>query len=174
MTYFEWLEHQVTYFCAPSTNHNLLRKLHSLTYVPFIDRDKNRAIDGINIRNEYFGEYGQDSTIIDTPCSFLEFLIALARRMDYIYGDVHEDRTRDCFWTLLRNMGVIELDDSVDEEYLNQMVEEAVDRVINRTFETNGEGSLFPLQNPREDQRNVEVWYQMNQYLAEAMEAEGR
>lgn len=174
MTYFEWLERQVTYFDDSYTYHNLLGKLYSLPYIPVIDMDQNRALDGIHIRNDYFGEYGEDQNIIDSPCSFLEFLLGLARRMNYIYGDVYEDRTKDCFWTLIRNIGLKELYDKTYEVNPERIVEEAVDRVNNRTFETDGFGGLFPLQNPRENQRNVEVWYQMNQYLAEAMSEEGR
>lgn len=174
MTYLEWLKSQVTYFEDSSTYHNLLEKLYSLEYIPVIDMDQNRALDGVHIRNDYFGEYGKDENIIDSPCSFLEFLLGIARRMNYIYADIHEDRTKDCFWTLIRNIGLKELNDLAKDEYLNSTVEEVVDRVNNRTFEKDGFGGLFPLQYPRENQRNVEVWYQMNQYLAEAMTEEGR
>lgn len=178
MTYFEWLQHQVLYFDQPLEHGKLLRKLYSLAYIPIVDHDENRMLDGIFLRNEYFGEYDTDQNIIDSPCSFLEFLIGLSRRMNFIYGNVYEDRRKDCFWTLIRNMGVYDYNDeyydSFGEDRVDKMVEEAVNRIVYRTYGVDGTGGLFPLQNPRENQRNVEVWYQMNQYLAEAMSEEGR
>lgn len=174
MTYFEWLEKQVVYFDKQYTYHNLLSVLYSVEYIPRIDKDQNRLIDGIYIRKEYFDKYRTDQSIVSLPCNFLEFLIGLARRMNYIYGDVYEDRTKDCFWTLIRNMGLSELNDLSYEKHNEHDILFAVYRVINRTYDVTGDGGLFPLQNPRENQRNVEVWYQMNQYLAEAMSEEGR
>ena len=42
-----------------------------------------------------------------------------------------------------------------------------LDGFINRQYEANGEGGLFPLKGVCEDQREVEIWYQMNAYLYE-------
>lgn len=168
-TYFAWLKDQVEYYDGPKHD-ELLAILHSLEYIPVIARDDDRALDGINLRNEYFKECGDRSQVIDSPCSFLEFLIGLARRMNFIYARLDEDRTADCFWTMLRNAGISYEDSTCDPD----MVEEVVDRINHRRYEPSGEGSLFPLESPRSNQRNVEIWYQMNQYLAEAMRKAGR
>lgn len=178
MTYFGWLKTLVEYFDTPIPHMQLFRRLHQNTFIPVIERDQNRADDGIALRDEAPKLLVPEETIstIDSPCSFLEFLIALARRMNYIYARPDEDRTQDCFWTLLRNLGLDELDDS-QYSYLgvaDEMVDAAVSRVNDRTFETNGYGGLFPLEHPRMNQRNVEIWYQMNQYMIEVLKNEGR
>lgn len=174
MMYLEWLKDQVVYFDTPFTYDRLLDKLYTREYIPILTRDKNRANDGIALRSEYLDDYPDD--IVDaSPCSFLEFLIALARRMNYIYADVHEDRTQDMFWTLIFNMGLYDHHDfSYDHLDGDIVTDEAVDRIIDRTYEENGYGGLFPLDNATTNQRNVEIWYQMNQYLSEVMKKEGR
>lgn len=171
-TYLDWLKSQVEYFDGPRHN-SLLDKLYSIAYIPLLERDWNRYEDGIALRNEYFGGKRPDDNIIDSPCSFLEFLIALARRMNYIYAEVHEDRTQDCFWMMINNLVINFVDDIWDEE-CNQIIDLAVTRVVERIYDPDGNGGLFPLANPPTNQRNVEVWYQMNQYLAELMREEGR
>lgn len=167
-TYFNWLKDQVEYFDGPKHD-DLLAALHAIEYIPIMSKDNNRAVDGINLRDEYFKECGDRSQVIDGPCSFLEFLIALARRMNYIYARMDEDRTADCFWTMLQNAGIM-----IDERYDDEYIRIVVDNIINRAYHPDGSGGLFPLDNPRTNQRNVEVWYQMNQYLTEVMRKEGR
>lgn len=174
MTYLDWLKNQVEYFDGPRHN-QLLNKLHDLPFTPIIERDENRAYDGIHLRDEYFDEYGDDAYIIDTGCSFLEFLVALARRMNYIYARVDEDRTADCFWMLIDNLGIY-YSDEIDASFFKKRekyVEFAVKNVNDRSYQENGRGGLFPLRHPRTNQRNVEIWYQMNQYLNELMSEEG-
>ncbi len=177
-TYFDWLKTLVEYFDMPFPHDQLLRRLYQNIFIPVISRDQNRADDGIALRDEAPKLLVPEETInaINSPCSFLEFLIGLARRMNYIYARPEEDRTQDCFWTLLRNLG---LDGLNDERYsylgvADEMVDAAVGRVNERTFEPNGYGGLFPLEHPRMNQRNVEIWYQMNQYMIEVLKNEGR
>ena len=170
MMYLDWLKSQVEYFDGPKHN-CLLDNLYEFAYVPTIDRDRNRYYDGIELRDEYFKEFTDDPMIIDAQCSFLEFLIALARRMNYIYARIDEDRTADCFWMLVNNLR-INFDDESD--YFIGDISAAVDAVNTRSYQQDGTGGLFPLKHPRENQRNVEVWYQMNQYLNELMVEEGR
>ena len=40
-----------------------------------------------------------------------------------------------------------------------------IDRLIWRTYETNGEGSLFPLRMSAADQKHIEIWHQFCEYL---------
>jgi hypothetical protein len=40
-------------------------------------------------------------------------------------------------------------------------------RLNRRLYTTSGYGGLFPLEEPKEDQRKVEIWYQMMAYLGE-------
>lgn len=175
-SYFEWLKSQVEYFDTAGDHEFLFKKLYEKEYYPLIDRDQNRFDDGVALRNEYKNYiFPDEDLVIDTPCSVLEFLVALARRMNYIYARIDEDCTPDMFWLMLEN---IELESMEDETYFDfggdNFVDEKISMVLDRTYGNDGDGNLFPLSNPRTNQRNVEVWYQMNQYLNEKMGLEGR
>lgn len=170
--YLSFLENKVEFFTDSGTHNRLFEKLHSIPYTPHLPDDENREQDGIDLRDEYYSE--NDGLFIDTPCSFLEFLIALSIRSGFIYSPVSTDYTRELFWRYLENLGLRSL---TDDAYLpngDEIVEKAVNMVVNRTYAPSGLGNIFPLDNPQQDQRNVEVWYQMNQYLRELMVAEGR
>lgn len=168
-TYYDWLKDQVELFDNRGRSDALLCELHSITYIPMLTLDKNRECDGLELRDIYDKEYdGYEVTFqVDTPCSMLEFLVALARRMNYIYARDNENTTSRMFWLMINNVG---LSINSTEEEINRTME----RIIRRDYGANGEGNLFPLKMPRDNQRNVEVWYQMNQYLIEIMAEEGR
>ena len=48
-----------------------------------------------------------------------------------------------------------------------ETVEEILNRVVWRTNESDGTGGLFPLSRPYLDQRDVEIWSQLNAFLLE-------
>lgn len=169
--YLNWLKDKVERFDDRGNHEFLFRKLYVTAVYSVIKADANREADGIALRDEYSG-YNPEA--IDGPCSFLEFLIALAKRMNYIYARVDEDCFQDMFWLLLENLEI----SLSDEEYIEAggdiYVDERIHAVLDRTFDINGVGGLFPLKHPRQNQRRIEIWYQMNQYLTEVMKDEGR
>jgi len=94
-------------------------------------------------------------------CSFLEMLVALSRRLAF----QEEREPRDWFWEMMDNLGLAKHTD--DYDYSEEEVNDILDRVIWRTYYTNGEGGLFPLRHASADQRHIELWYQMCAYLLE-------
>ena len=93
----------------------------------------------------------------------LELLITLARDLSFqMDGEV-----RAWFWHLIEVLGLTHCSDRYYDKQAEMEIHEALERVIFRTYEPSGEGGLFPLQHPREDQRNVELWYQLNAYILE-------
>lgn len=46
-------------------------------------------------------------------------------------------------------------------------IDDILQQVIFRTYTASGIGGLFPLKSPRDDQRRVELWYQLCSYLLE-------
>jgi hypothetical protein len=46
-------------------------------------------------------------------------------------------------------------------------VNQILTNLVERTYQKNGKGGLFPLKQPAKDQRRVEIWYQMAAYLNE-------
>jgi hypothetical protein len=93
-------------------------------------------------------------------CNILEFLIGVATRLNEAdYDPTMPDRVGPWFWTLMENLEAIEAEDP--------WIEHSFKRINTRDYCSDGYGGLFPLKNPHEDQRNVEVWYQMQAYLME-------
>ena len=93
----------------------------------------------------------------------LEMLVALADRMSY-YAD------GDWFWEMIENLGLLPYNDSnfYDDKYVgNYSVSRILVTFLGRKYLKNGTGGLFPLQHTRKDQRRVELWYQMCEYLEE-------
>jgi hypothetical protein len=58
-------------------------------------------------------------------------------------------------------------DDDFPTGQAGMLVEQKINRVLERTYKPNGEGGLFPLKNTCKNQKRVEIWYQMNSYIHE-------
>lgn len=142
------------------THWRLLRQLHSIEFVWLISKDENRAEDGRALRYEWADgiKFHVDPIWLAHGCSFLEMLIALSRRLAF-EGDGHP---HVWFWHLLENINLTAYNDA---HFNSHDVDEIVDTVVWRTYDRNGRGGLFPLRRARRDQRQVELWYQMNAYL---------
>lgn len=165
--YFQWLYGQVGSLEEKNPSHTyweLLRQLYNKEFVWIIQNDDNRAIDGQALRREFIdqeGITGVDSGWMQLSCSMLELLIALSRRLAFEDGsEVHI-----WFWRLIENLGLERFNDNT--RVPTKLVEGTLNRLIFRTYDRKGHGGLFPLNRTREDQREVELWYQLNEYLIE-------
>lgn len=176
-TYYSWLRDKVEFFDERGQHENLFQFLHKTPYIVTLSLDSNRAADAVHLRDMYQDEYNGslEEFVVDTGPSVFEFLIALAMRMNYIYSRTNENVTVRMFWEILDNIGIGGFDDA---HYISlggdERVKEAIDMVMHRQYDEDGIGGLFPLEDPQENQRNVEIWYQMNHYLIEKMRREGR
>lgn len=165
--YFNWIC-QVMH--ADDPDHGLMHlmaELYSIEFTWTVDMDENRAMDGIALRENWFMADAEEAWD-RAPCSVLEMMAALAIRIDEeIMWDPDEgERAHIWFWEMVSNLGLGELDDSVWSWESRALVEEAVLRMTDRTYSTDGIGGLFPMPGCREDQREVEIWYQMQRYFA--------
>lgn len=150
-------------FILPAPNHKhyhfLINELYSKEFVPVIGKDENRVVDGLYLRNEL----GCKDSTDDKPCSILEMLIALSGRFDGNSGfDPEEVYTN--FWSMMNNIGLDQYDDL---NYSESQVWSILYIFENRTYGFNGKGGIFPLKHPKNDQRNVELWDQMQEWLIE-------
>lgn len=173
--YFVWLYSQIGSVKTRTGNRThwqLLKQLHEMEFSWFIPNDDNRVEDGKDLRDEFFrennvrGEYPEWEGL---ECSFLEMLIALSRRLSF----EADGEPRWWFWHLLENLELTRWNDAIyDIEEPSHWidVEEKAERVINRTYDYYGNGGLFPLDNPSEDQTQVEIWYQLSAYIIEREE----
>lgn len=151
----------------------LARDLHSIEFRAKLPADKNRGMDGMQLRVDFMQQHGAFGSATNRgPCTMLEFFVALARRMSFLMcGNDSQHHTEYYFWVMMRNLGLIKLTDD-KWNYLNGdfFCEEAVWRVLNRQYDPDGNGGIFPLRKYSEDQRSVEFWYQMQAWLGENCE----
>lgn len=152
----------------------LAHDLYRRPFISVIPHDENRASDGLELREEYLREIHYPKYIeIEGECSVLEMLIGLARRMDFETSDPYDicdvtDRTAYWFWEMIDNLGLLAFSDDCYVDYGGMtQADRAIDRLLEREYSWNGEGGLFPLEKTNTDQRDVELWYQMNAYLME-------
>lgn len=165
--YYYWLLDQVMYDSMKKYGRNyskLLKAMRRKAFTWTIPNDENRANDGKNLRTKFYMECGYTEEI-KGACSFLEMSIALAMR---IHNDIFEhdpgSRPSRWFWLMMENCG---LDAYTDECFDELMVNKLMDRVIRRRYSKTGKGGFFPLKRPQADQKEVEIWYQMQQFLIE-------
>lgn len=136
-------------------------------YVAFIPNDVNRAVDGTNLRRRF--EYETSLRLPELgECTVLEFLIGLAIRLnETVYNNENPNQEAYWFWVLIENLQLDAYTDFYPFKDLHHGVQMAFEILNDRLYATNGHGGLFPLKNTEEDQRHVEVWYQMQAYLHE-------
>ena len=142
----------------------MLRTLGKTEFYSIIDKDDNRAGDGLYLRELFCEEckYGANeyNMINAGPCSVLEMLIALSRRLA---GSQNTYTVEDIFWMMCNNIGVAkdDLHVNVDEMRHN------LDVFLSRKYRKDGKGGLFPLKKHKNDQTQIEIWIQANAWLNE-------
>ena len=164
--YFEWLVNKV------DPNHmgdrEVLKKLYERPFTwkkrGNIARDENRAIDGLVLRKLYLKETGLLLGNPPAEATVLEVLVALSINIDNGLVAGNGDQAR-WFWLMVDNLGLTRPGAPVN--YI-------LNRWLAREFNWNGEGSPFPLQNCKFDQRRVELWLQACGYFSEPIEREER
>jgi hypothetical protein len=162
--YFDWLVKQVCSVGGEKFNSTLLEWLFLKEFLWSVHNDDNRVADGVDLRHEFLEDQDLEADYEWThiACSFLEMLIGLSRRLSFMTGW----ELSASFWVLMENLELISMDNA---HFSSSEVDHILDRVIYRTYEPDGRGGLFPLSDPGEDQRNVEIWYQMNAWVSEQM-----
>jgi len=172
-TYFVWLYSQVgdpRIKGLHRTYWKVLKKLFTKEFVWIVPNDDNRVEDGRELRYEFVHDEGLndvDPDWLHLGCSMLELLVGLSRRLAF----VAEGEPSGWFWHLMENIG---LGGYTDERlnpramrYTELEVDEILERIIYRTYHPSGDGGLFPLKNTPNDQRHIELWYQMSEYVLE-------
>lgn len=176
--YFKWLYGQISdpEITDPSLTYwNVLRKLYQTEFKGRIPNDENRLADGVELRVEFLHSEGITSVDdvdihwLELDCSFLELMVGLSRRLAYESIDGGEPHF--WFWQLMENLSLLRYNDS--RKLMIKRIDGILDRVIERQYEANGDGGFFPLRYPTQDQREVELWYQLNAYLQELEREEG-
>lgn len=173
-SYFDWLCSLVN--LKPGTFDILLHELFSIPFKWKRKLDIDRSEEVYVLRGEYLTEEGtiEYQELMQIPPSVFEVLICLSKSMDEILeSDSVGDRTRIWFWELIDNLGLSAFPDAsfveVFGEDLNRLnvIHDICDRWLERQFEKDGSGSPFPLENPYEDQRCIDIMDQLQAYVME-------
>ena len=171
--YFEWLLSFVynDHYFKNLSYRRILKYLYLREFYYILPMDENRVQDGTDLRYRFGRENNIDDREIATsldirPCSVLEMMVALSCRIEesiMINYDIG-NRTGQWFWEMMNSLG---LSHETDSNFNIQVINDILYDFLERHYEPNGHGGLFTLNNPPEDLRKVEIWYQMNWYLEE-------
>ena len=169
--YIDWIVERM----RGEHHHLLFEQLHDIAFkwMPDVPMDENRESDGRRLRIIFEANSGVALPREGEgwPASFLEVLAALAETMEDSIMHSPESGTDSStwFWLMMDNMGLAQCDDIWMGKHGNacSYVQNRVDDVMLRRYDSDGSGGLFPLQKPRLDQRKVQLWYQMNAYILE-------
>lgn len=159
-TYFNWLCAKVSLNKGPMYL-DLMRILHKTEFVWIIPGDRNRAEDGQELRLNFLREafIKRNEAWLQDPCSILEFLIAFANRA-YFQTDTS---LNDWFWQFMTNLDLAEYRQVSESDM--PVIEDILSTLVWRTYDPSGHGGMFPMRWPKDDQREVEIWYQFFAYL---------
>lgn len=171
--YFEWMYNFVCgeRYSKKISYRKLLMRLHDTEFTYCLQRDENRAEDGLSLRYRYVYHNGYDEEVvnyIDGPCSVLEMMIALASRCEETIMDdpAKGNRTGQWFWSMVVSLG---LGGMTDDRFDRKYVDDTLARFLNRCYDADGRGGLFTVRHCEQDLRTVEIWYQMCYYLDSIM-----
>lgn len=163
--------------------------------IPFewdLDKDENRMWDGLAMRRTFYDifewiddewkwsdvkallerSYFYSNNIDRGTCSVFEMICGLGWRMERDIMRVEEMGDRTAVWisSMLKNLGLLNFDDDIWREGSIDCwdrTRKIVYRMMRRQYKDNGRGGLFPLKKPVGDQRDIQIWDQMNLWLYE-------
>lgn len=147
-------------------HYNLLKQLHDMefTWADEVKMDRNRASDGEYLRIAFFRDLGIRDGDFEYPCSVLEMLVALAKRIgEELISPIGSDGKEHIdyiFEMFLVNLGVSEVTSSAD-------VIEIISFWMDRMYGDDGIGSIFYLPYDINGFKNEEIWRQTYIFLTE-------
>lgn len=165
--YFEWLLKKIEPEGLENFNYyELCKWLFERPFIWSIRNDANRAADGIALRKDYIQSGKKISqSLMSRQCSVFEMLVALSVRVDNdILGDPTVYNGHILFWVMIENLGL----DVYDDPFFDpEAVDEILDIWLKRRFREDGSGSIFCVKNCVRNQKKIEIWFQMCDFLNE-------
>lgn len=170
--YYEWL---LDFVCTDEDRNlysNLLSHLYNKDFEWVRPLDRNCAVYGIKMRDEWLNTVRKRWYFDKNECSILEVMVSLATRMEenVMSNVVFGDRTAYWFWLMIQNLGLIEMDDRYYEE---EKVEKILNKFLDRRYKKDGNGGLFVIKDRNIDMRNVDIWQQAMGFLRKYVENDG-
>lgn len=172
--YFNYLEGIICNSDLINCYSTLLDILYRIDFRWSVHNDDNRISDAMELRYNYQADCNISNDDMEEllliPCSIIEVICGLAIRMDDFMrdpeGGAHIDRW---FWELISNLGLIDFTDDAFKKGAWSLddVRKITDIFMDRTYDELGRGGLFPRNVCYKDQRECELFEQMNGYLNE-------
>lgn len=153
--YLRWLIDLVTTPDEANRYQEIFKLLYSQPYVPVHIMDENRAIDGIELRQEWLDLYDEHAYIYDgwleESCSLLEMLVALAKRANFTATSMTTDAW---FKTILDNLS-LRIPDVNFQENKNRVYD---------ILDLMERGEISPFATDYQDYKD-QLWNQMMEYI---------
>jgi hypothetical protein len=170
--YFDWLYGRVysQRRVQPVISYKIVcNSMHRLVFKNLVPHDGNRVADATGLRDEFLDGYLKRYSELDRmdllvpEASVFEVLVGLAKRCDFAVDH------GEPFWfsTFMTNLKLRVFSDASYSASDAAKLERALRKFNDRRYDFNGNGGIFPLKSPTEDQRKVELWYQMAAYMTE-------
>lgn len=167
--YFTWLTDRIDFDFGRTNGRtyiDLMGQLHSKEFVWVVPNDDNRLEDAMALRHQFVNDTGitnPGNLLLGVPpLSVLEVILGLSHRCAFAGGGTPPNWA----WRLIENLDLQNMADPVSTRKAER-IDDILDTFIYRNYEPDGSGGLFPLTHPNGNQKEVEIWYQMNAYLDE-------
>src|SRR3954465_2609214 len=138
--YLHWLEPHIRDDNDDKSYWGLLNLMLDTEFTWFVNMDDNRLVDGLDVRVEFARETHTRLKAMDSlgPCSFLEVLIGLSRRLAFSAGG----QAPGWAWQLLSNLELHRLSDPLTPPK-QRKAQEIMRMVMERTYSPDGTGGFF-------------------------------
>ena len=170
LNYFNWLCSLVSSETGRSGGKAPLLSFRQLWKTPFrysVKEDEHRLKDGLSLRDRFCDFVGYSNFPKDfRECTLLEVLVSLSEDISYMMEKLVSDSSPGRWFNeMIKNLGLI-VRTPVGWRG-NPNGDELIRKMLDREYEYDGTGGLFPLISPECDQRGLEIWMQANEYMLE-------
>ena len=132
-------------------------------------RDIDRKKDGLELRKEQIYELYEAQ--LTYPCTMLEMIIGISKRMsEQLMDEDGEDKTAQYFWEIIGNLGLDCWDDDNfgwETGLAHKKIAKTCEILCKRQYNPDGTGGgMFPMPGLLGiNQKKMEIWYQMQEYI---------
>lgn len=169
--YFEWL----VSFTDDREHEDMLPVLSYLWRKEFDwsglnSLDRNRAMDGVQQREEYAEEFNCiiKEEDLEEPCTLLEMFVRLSRDIENnVTGVPGKERPDIWFWRFLKNLGIDER--CTGKGYSKHYLDQVVDKWLKGGITKHGKNSPFPVRYCDGDMRQKDIWMCAMAYVNDVM-----
>ena len=133
-------------------------------------RDVDREKDGLELRKEWSND-SLDGEFHIIPCTMLEMIIGISKRMsEQLMDEDGEDKTAQYFWEIIGNLGLDCWDDDNfgwETGLAPKNIGKICEILCKRQYNPDGTGGgMFPMPGVFGiNQKKMEIWYQMQDYI---------